>query len=92
MSLCPSEGWCHLKQTRLRLWTGRVVSAEGMFWFPCLPLCVFFLSCSSLGECGLVALVSPLPPSSVCLMLSDWRDGLGDGSVLLPVGLRDAWT
>lgn len=46
---------------------------------------MFFLSCSGLGECGLVALVSPLPPSSVCL--SDWREGLGDASVLLPVGL-----
>lgn len=34
-----------------------------------------------------MALVSPFPPSSVCLMLSDWREGLGDGSVLLPVGL-----
>ena len=49
---------------------------------------MFFLSWSDLGECGLVALVSPLPPSSVCLMLSDWREGLGDGSVLLPVGLN----
>lgn len=56
------------------------------------PLCMFFLSCSGLGECGLVALVSPLPPSSVCLMLSDWREGLGDGSVLLPVGLGEMRT
>lgn len=55
--------------------------------FILLPLCMFFLSCSGLGECGLVALVSPLPPSSVCLMLSDWREVLGDGSILLPVGL-----
>lgn len=52
-----------------------------------LPLCMFFLSCSALGVSGLVALVSPLPPRSVCLMLSDWREGLGDGSILLPVGL-----
>lgn len=35
-------------------------------------------------------MVSPLLPSSVCLMLSDWREDLGDGSVLLPVGLDDA--
>lgn len=53
---------------------------------------MFFLSCSGLGECGLVALLSPLPPSSVCLMLSDWRDVLGDGSVLLPAGLRQTRT
>lgn len=57
------------------------------FFFTFLPLCMFFLSCSGLGECGLTALVSPFPPSSVCLMLSDCRDGLGEGSVLLPVGL-----
>lgn len=55
--------------------------------FPFLPLCMFFLSCSGLGECWLGALVSPFPPRSVCLMLSDWRDGFGDGSVLLLVGL-----
>lgn len=36
-----------------------------------------------------MTLVSPLPPSSVCLMLSDWREDLGDGSVLLLVGLDD---
>jgi len=53
---------------------------------------MFFLSCSGLGECGLVALVSPLPPSSVCLMLNDCREGLGDGSDLLPVGLGDKRT
>lgn len=50
---------------------------------------MFFLSCSGLGECWLGERLSPFPPpSSVCLMLSDWRDGRGDGSVLLPVGLK----
>lgn len=50
---------------------------------------MFFLSCSGLGECWLGDLLSPFPPpSSVCLMLSDWRDGRGDGSVLLLVGLK----
>lgn len=53
------------------------------------PLSMFFLSCSALGECWLGERLSPLlPPSSVCLMLSDWRDGRGDTSVLLLVGLK----
>lgn len=102
MSLCPWEGWCHLQHD---IFTIINLKYNTIGWFsPCkrhkdmgnlflfLPLCMFFLSCSGLGECGLVALVSPLPPSSVCLMLSDWREGLGDGSVLLPVGLGDTWT
>lgn len=50
---------------------------------------MFFLSCSGLGECWLGERLSPLPPpSSVCLMLNDWRDGRGDASVLLLVGLK----
>lgn len=50
---------------------------------------MFFLSCSGLGECWLGERLSPFPPpSSVCLMLSDWRDGRGDASVLLLVGLK----
>ena len=56
-------------------------SEEGMAGGGVLPLC------SCLGEWGLWPLASPLPPISVCLMLMDWREGLGDGSVLLLVGL-----
>lgn len=51
---------------------------------------LLLLSCSFLGEWGLWLLL--LPPSSVCLMLRDCREGFGDGSVLLLGALQQTHT